>query len=388
MFKLNKWLIISLLSCCDLYIFASPTHSLTIEELRIEKASHTMPDVVDRLQKHITQTRLLLSKAKTFSMLSNTIEQQAHSLWKTALISYAEHTDFDDRPLYWARLQMSRQLRKNDLFQQLASAQQENLLWQLELLTRGQNDVTFDKKTNKKVLLTGFDPFFLDRNIEQSNPSGTVALALDNLVINNGNQSVEIESLIVPVRFADFDKGMIEQLLTPWLKEKQIDMIITVSMGRDDFDLERFPGLRRSAKAPDNLNVFTGATAEHPQIPLLNGKPLQGPEFIEFSLPASKMQKASGNFTVNDNRKVTTTEKKFSPDNVAQLSQQISVQGSGGGYLSNEISYRSLLLRDKYNKNLAVGHVHTPRFKGFKPKKTEQIIEQIKNMITMTLTEK
>ena len=32
-------------------------------------------------------------------------------------------------------------------------------------------------------------------------------------------------------------------------------------MGRDHFDLERFPGRRRSSEAPDNAGVLTGASA-------------------------------------------------------------------------------------------------------------------------------
>jgi len=269
----------------------------------------------------------------------------------------------------------------------LSTNQQEKLLWQLELLSRGQKDIAFEQKTNRNILITGFDPFFLDRHIDQSNPSGAAALAFDNLIIHNQSQSVEIESLIFPVRFEDFDKGMVEQLLTPYIRDKQIDMVITISMGRDDFDLERFPGLRRSAKAPDNLNVLTGADAVNPLVPELDGKPLKGAEFLEFSLPAKVMLSAEGNFRVNDNHKVKTLEKSFSPTSLSELSDQISVSGSGGGYLSNEISYRSLLIRDVYYPDLPAGHIHTPRFKGFNPDKTENIIKQIKAMIALTIVE-
>ncbi len=78
---------------------------------------------------------------------------------------------------------MTRDLRLSKAFKALNSIQQEKLLWQLELLTRGQKDIHFDKSSNKKILLTGFDPFFLDRNIDQRNPSGVVALALDGRLI-------------------------------------------------------------------------------------------------------------------------------------------------------------------------------------------------------------
>jgi len=180
---------------------------------------------------------------------------------------------------------------------------------------------------------------------------------------------------------------MIEEIMTPYVTSKAVDMIITISMGRDDFDLERFPGLRRSAKAPDNLNVYTGANKDNPLVPMLNNDVLDGPEFLEFSLPASAMKQAVGDFKINDNHQVSTLEETYSPYLLEQLSKQISVQGSGGGYLSNEISYRSLLVRNTYYPALPVGHIHTPRFKGFKPEKTQKIFHQVKQMLTLALIE-
>jgi len=369
-------------------IMAMGYSQLTVEELRIDKAKSSMPEVIDRFEDNIAQFNSQLSQIKTDESLRRVVDIHANELWQKAVSAYSTHNDFDDRPLYWARLQMTRDLRLSKVFKTLNSKQQEKLLWQLELLSRGQKDIHFDKSSNKKILLTGFDPFFLDRNINQSNPSGVVAMALDGRVITYNGITVEIETLIVPVRFEDFDKGMIEELLTPYFKNKSVDMVITVSMGRDDFDLERFPGRRRSAKAPGNLNIFTGATAENPLVPRLKNHQLEGPEFVEFSLPSSLMLKANGDFNINDNHKVMTLNKTFSPDTLSELSEQVSVQGSGGGYLSNEISYRSLLLRDKYNPTLPVGHIHTPRFKGFDPEKTKKIIQQIQSMISMTLSTK
>ncbi len=48
----------------------------------------------------------------------------------------------------------------------------------------------------------------------------------------------------------------------------------------------------------------------------------------------------------------------------------------------------SMLLRDEHNPTLQVGHIHTPRFKGFNPEKTEKIIQKIKSMISMPLSAK
>lgn len=370
---------------------------LTVEELRIEKAIREIPEVVSLFNADIEYFKSQLDTAMDLSMLTQVVERHSQLLWTKAVSSFATLPNFDDRPLYWARLQSTRVLREAASFRSLSDSQQKALLWQLELISRGQADVDFKQQTNKKILITGFDPFFLDRNIDQSNPSGAVALAFDNMVIESHGVTAEIESLILPVRFEDFDKGIVEQLLSSYFQEKnsqeknsqegKVAMVITISMGRDDFDIERFPGLRRSAKAPDNANVYTGADAENPLIPLLNDEPLKGPEFLQFSLPVKAMTKAKGDFKVIDNHKVTTMQQSFSPNSLEQLSGQIAVSGSGGGYLSNEVSYRSLLLRDSYNPTLPVGHIHLPRFTGFNPEKTEKIIRQLKSIITMAISE-
>jgi len=384
-FKKYFFFLVLVVSCNNLY--ALDKTNLTVEELRISKAEVSLPLVVNRLSKTLDSFKRSISDADNLAALRTVVSENAPKLWADARISYQKENDFDDRILYWARLQMTKALRDASSFKDLNSVEQGSLLWQLELLTRGQQDINFDSNTKIKILLTGFDPFFLDRNLDQSNPSGAVALALDGLSLVVHGKSIEVESLIVPVRFEDFDKGMIEELLTPYLRDKTIDMLITVSMGRDDFDLERFPGLRRSAKAPDNLNVFTGASSDNPLVPSLNGRKLEGPEFVEFSLPASSMKNMKGDFKINDNHRVTTTEKTFTPIQIDELKTSTSVQGSGGGYLSNEVSYRSLLLRDAYYPNLPVGHIHTPRFVGFEPKKTEKIIQQIKAMILLSITD-
>jgi len=376
-----------LVLCQPALSFAEQLSDLTIEEQRIEKARQMMPSVVNRFQSLTDDFKSVLVEAKSVQELTKIATEHGQTIWKEAVSFYQSIEDFDDRPLYWVRLQSTKAMRTSAIFSSLNALTQQQLLWQFELISRGQQDIIYDQVSDKKILLTGFDPFFLDRNIDQSNPSGVIALALDGSIVEIEGYSVEIESLIVPVRFADFDQGMIEQLLTPYMRDKNIDMVITVSMGRDDFDIERFPGLRRSAKAPDNLNVFTGADKSNPLIPLLHNKPLNGPEFVEFSLPASTIVKSAGDFKINDNHNVTTKEKSFSPMSIKELDGHISVSGSGGGYLSNEVSYRSLLLRNAYNPTLAVGHIHTPRFKGFKPEKTERIIQQFKTMLINAIPE-
>lgn len=365
-----------------------PLSALTIEEQRIERALESIPNVSTRLKPRVDAFTEQLTKASNYTVLTQLTTRHGSGLWRDAKQAFNQLNDYDDRPLYWARLQMSKALRSSKAFVNLLASQRQKLLWTLELQSRGQADIAFDKKTDKKILLTGFDPFFLDRHIDQSNPSGVVALSLDDLVLSINGKTAEIEVLIVPVRFRDFDQGMIEELLTPYIQDQSVDMVLTVSMGRENFDLERYPALRRSAKAPDNLNVLTGATKTNPLVPKLKSSTLLGPEFVEFSLPITAMQKGEGNYLVNDNRKVSTLSGgEFNAQALANIVKQTSVSGSGGGYLSNEISYRSIVLRDSFNPTLPVGHIHTPRIKAFDQKVLIDIVNQSKSIITQGVAE-
>jgi len=255
----------------------------------------------------------------------------------------------------------------------------------LENGSRGRTDLDYSKKTDKRILITGFDPFLLDRNINQSNPSGVAALLLDGQVINYNGISAEINTVMVPVRYEDFDQGIIESLLAPYYALNNVDMIATISMGSKDFDLERFPGKRRSVTAPDNANIVYGGTATAPKISSLNDRPLPGNEFVTFSLPVKQMQKAKGPFPINDNHKVVTLEKAFEPKSLKELEGATAVKGGGGGYLSNEISYRSIRLRDELNSDIPTGHIHTPRIQQFEPETEAKIVKQIKAMLEQSL---
>jgi len=354
---------------------------LNIEELRLQAANQTLPDVVTRYQALVESLDSKYRQQTDELEMTKMVARQGERLWQQA-VRDVQSGSIDDRPLYWSRLAMHRQLKRSRPAFNMAPWQQGILLNAVEKSSRGFSNVQFANDTQVKILLTGFDPFFLDRNIGQSNPSGLVALSLDGFTFSANGKKAQIETVMIPVRFADFDKGIVESLLTPIYRENSVDMIITVSMGRDDFDLERFPGRNRSAAAPDNLNLLTGANKQKPMAPLFNGKTLNGPEFVEFSLPAAAMQSVSGNWKVNDNHKVTSVAKgEFTASSVAELHSETSVEGSGGGYLSNEISYRAVLLGQQFNSSIAVGHIHTPKVAGHDPKVEAEIMTQVKAMV-------
>nr|WP_244958602.1 hypothetical protein [Pseudoalteromonas fuliginea] len=97
------------------------------------------------------------------------------------------------------------------------------------------------------------------------------------------------------------------------------------------------------------------------------------------------MQKAKGPYKVIDNHEVTTLEKTYKAGSYGELKNSIAVNGGGGGYLSNEIAYRSIRLRDVLNSSIPTGHIHTPRIQQFEPETEAKIVKQIKAMLEQSL---
>lgn len=301
--------------------------------------------------------------------------QAGQGLW-TAARAYAA-ASLDDRPLYWLRLATTTHLRAD------CGANCPSVLEAFDRASRGDADLTFSKDpTALRILVTGFDPFSLDRNIDQSNPSGVGALRLDGTRWTLAGRPVEVEALLFPVRFDAFDAGTVEARLAPLLKSGRLALLATVSMGRDHFDLERFPGRRRSSEAPDNAGVLTRASAAKPLVPQLGNGPLEGPEFVEFSLPVAALQGGAGPYEIRDNRRVATLERgTFDAANLGELDGLTAVRGGGGGYLSNEISYRTVRLAQALGSATAVGHIHTPRLEGFDEETLRAITDQLSAMV-------
>ncbi|MDX3572049.1 pyroglutamyl peptidase, partial [Streptomyces sp. ID05-47C] len=265
----------------------------------------------------------------------------------------------DDRPLYWARLAMSRQVREWDSGFGLSEAQRASLIGDLERTSRGQADIRLPHgaKGLKRVLVTGFDPFTLDRDVRISNPSGASALALDGTVIETAQGPARIETAVFPVRWRDFAEGTVERALRPYLR--QVDLVTTVSQGRvGRFDVERTNGAWRGG-FPDNENVSRTET-----VPVAD--PASQPQWTTTTLPYREIVAAdTGRFPVYDNTSVTEipaggTAPVVRPD--GPTAGSTARAGGGGDYLSNEIAYRATLLRDRLGLREALpgGHVHTP----------------------------
>lgn len=265
----------------------------------------------------------------------------------------------DDRPLYWARLAMTRELRAWHAESGLSEAAGVRLLERLESASRGQDSMA-DRKRNrakgvKRIVVTGFDPFTLDRDIRISNPSGAVALALDGTVIRTADGPARVETAVFPVRWGDFADGTVERALRRALP--RADLFVTVSQGRvGRIDVERHNGAWRGGFG-DNENV-----SETGLVPVKD--PASQPQWTGTTLPYADIVAAdTGRFPVYDNTSVTEipaggTAPVVRPDGPTPGSAARA--GGGGDYLSNEIAYRATLLRDRLGLDIPGGHVHTP----------------------------
>ena len=304
-----------------------------------------------------------LPAASTALMARDTVQGFGKKLWESskARAQGPKRADADDRPLYWARLAGAAFLRSYvPTSYTLTPAEKQALLDVLEASSRGRTDIEFPEAKSggpRRILVSGFDPFGLrSEGIRKSNPSGAAVLALDGQTVAGGAGAREgrVEGVIFPVRFADFDRGMVETTFRPYLGgAERVDMIMTISQGGSTldpsaptakqskaFELERYAGRRRAPSMPDNVDFDPVGSSG-----LKEGKRLgKGPEFLESTLPHRAM---SGR---EETKAEAAKERTASGEEV----------GSGGGFLSNEIFYRTALIRTEEKSTVRTGHLHVP----------------------------
>ncbi|MFI8069027.1 pyroglutamyl peptidase [Streptomyces sp. NPDC086033] len=344
---------------------AATAPSPTVEEQRLDQA--VPREILERSGFDAVPLRFTraLGTARSYAEARKVVVQQGAALWKRAVdraqgrgAAGGDLSRDDDRPLYWARLGMAREVRTWEPSFGLSEGQRAALLNDLERTSRGQTAVRYPGGDRlKRVLVTGFDPFTLDRDIRISNPSGASALALDGTVIETAEGPARVETVVFPVRWQDFTDQSVERALRPYLKK--VDLFTTVSQGRvGRFDVERTNGAWRGG-FPDNDNVGVTGT-----VPVSD--PASQPQWTTTTLPYKAIVDAdTGRFPVYDNTSVTEipvggTVPVVRADGPTEGSTARA--GGGGNYLSNEIAYRVTLLRDRLglHDELPGGHVHTP----------------------------
>ncbi|MEU1912516.1 pyroglutamyl peptidase [Streptomyces massasporeus] len=356
---------------------AQAAPSPTVEEQRLGRAAPQ--EILRRSGFDTAAPRLAraLEGARSYGEARRAVSREGARLWQRAVDraqgrgpAGGDLSRDDDRPLYWARLGMTRDVRTWEPEFGLTDGQRAALLDELERTSRGQDAILPHSRLRssggtpiphgkglKRILLTGFDPFTLDRDIRISNPSGATALALDGTVIETADGPARVETAVFPVRWQDFTDGTVERTLRPHLPK--FDLFATVSQGRvGRFDIERTNGAWRGGFG-DNENIGRTET-----VPVSD--PASQPQWTTTTLPYAAITAAqTGRFPVYDNTSVTEipaggTESVVRPDGPTPGSTARA--GGGGDYLSNEIAYRATLLRDRLGLHgtLPGGHVHTP----------------------------
>lgn len=328
----------------------------------------------------------------------------------------------DDRPLYWARMKMEIALKQHPYFAKdlvliggksnskiKRGSQLATMLKLFEEKSRNYTGLSFAAAPagKKKVVVTGFDPFVLNNfeleygTIYQSNPSGAVALVLDNKVIG----SSYIRTCLFPVRFEDFGvfgEGVVEEYLRNLLP--QVDFILTISQGRPGhYDIEQYATLTRGS-FEDNMYF---KNPNHSKALAMIGSAQSAPEWLETNLPFQpipQFPEAARHYYYMDRFGGKHNENSPNPIVTPDGGEQIW-EGSGGDYLSNEIFYRVARIRKSYNDafrqannttidKLKSGHIHVPDLNqsfgvdttrpedDFSKSKTAQLIANVERIIS------
>jgi pyrrolidone-carboxylate peptidase len=342
------------------------TVAVTVEEQRLDRR---VPQEILALSGFDDAAALFtaaLGAVRSTAGARRAVARHARALWRRAVDRAQGRgpgdglSPDDDRPLYWARLAMTRALREWRPPFALPDGERAALLGRLERGSRGQDAVRLPAGEGvRRILVTGFDPFQLDIDIRRSNPSGAAALALDGTRLRTASGVVaRVEAVVFPVRWTDFTAFTVERTLLPYFAAgpRRVDMFVTVSQGRvGRFDVERFNGAWRGGY-PDNENLSVTE-----QVPVPGGG---GPQWTATTLPYAAITAAgTGPFPVYDHTEVTeipagATEPVVRPD--GPTAGSTARAGGGGNYLSNEIAYRATLLRDRTGLDAPGGHVHTP----------------------------
>lgn len=317
----------------------------------------------------VTEVKHDLCAARTPRRAERVVTQAGDRLWRTAVDrAQGRRPDlgtldrFDDRPLYWARLQLSSAIRQWRSF----PSRRDALLTAFDRGSRGLDDVRFPLGKTRRVMVSGFDPFQLDgRGLTISNPAGASALQLDGRVLDTPSGPAVVQAVSFPVVWGYFDQGIVEAAYGTALRDRarRPDVVLTISQGRPGrFDVERWAGAWRGG-FPDNNNAsVTGG------VPPAAGWPQPDVQFIETTLPYARMLEVTGAYPVNFNQAFCVWPDAAHPGagtpvcrSDAPAPGEIAASGGGGDYLSNESMFRANRVRLGLGlTSVAGGHLHTP----------------------------
>lgn len=299
--------------------------------------------------------------------LANLITK-GQDLWKTGY-EYVQMDEKDDRPLYYARLEALVVLRtyyKRKYSASVPPGVLNKFEWSsrgFEITAANNPVIQFATTTDRKVIVTGYDPFLLYDEPLRSNTSGIAALGLNKDAFSN----TVVRSVLMPVRFRDFNAGFIEQIMEEAVKDASIIMTSSWT-GRYYLNIDRFATSYRTTSLIDNenekggTNFPTGATPHYLETTLpyecpdvfSNNQLLDGGEFLV--LDQSFYQYGAGGR--NAPPPIHGTPESYEKSSTVPTPNLTVEEGSGGNYLSNEIFFRTTKVRRDKQPGLPSGHLH------------------------------
>lgn len=334
--------------------------------------------------------------------IGDVLKQQGTELW-TKAVELVQGGYLEDRALYWTRLRglaAARAFAKRKT--QPLGADVKKFEWTSRGLDADDSGIKFTgtiPAAARRAIVTGFDPYQLTEGtygandwVEQSNPSSLIALLFDKKPVDVPNQGiVYVRTAIFPVRFKDFNDGLVENAVSASMNS--IIMLITTSQngGYNYYDVERW-AVRRRAISTDNNNVSSvpsiipnGEEHQESTLPydlvITASEMLEGPKgpaafVMDQSYKTAAAPANRDRFERRDAITPPTTPPvivngKFRPcpivsdlDGHKKVTTDAptgtSEEGSGENFLSNEIFYRVSLKRKMQRRNLATGHIHVP----------------------------
>jgi pyrrolidone-carboxylate peptidase len=354
------------------------TSGLGAEVERLQRVNTAFLD-----QTVVTNFRAGLGRSTTIAEATAAAQTAGADLWTRSHGTTTTTTgptasttiNVDDRQLYWTRNFIVRELQEWNPLYTVTTAQRAAIINTFELASRGQDITTFRAVPagTKRILITGFDPFGMDDTFGRAgavsgmnvgNTSGAVVLALDGQTIPGTHCSAMIQGAIFPVRYADFDAGMVENYVRNFISgSNAVDMIITISRNRDDgiYELERFAGRTRGAHTDNNAQPGLHSSLTSSLARIHGASATHNEEFTQSTLPRSGMALPP---TVRQDDRYeghlpngTIVDQTTDPTPPANA---ISNEGSGGDFLSNEIFYRTTLLQLNQHTAIPMGHLHVP----------------------------
>jgi pyrrolidone-carboxylate peptidase len=104
-----------------------------------------------------------------------------------------------------------------------------------EAAARGTTSIDFpvvaESVQRLRFLVTGFDPFDVNPvPAGRFNPSGALALALDNTHFMAGTTRVDVQGIVLPVDMNRFSTGLVENIVRPLIQRNGVDAIISLGV--------------------------------------------------------------------------------------------------------------------------------------------------------------